>query len=236
MGSNQKTQANSNNGSVFVVVPAYNESLQIKPVLKKLVGLGYRVVVIDDCSRDGTLKQCMEMPVTTLHHVINLGQGAALQTGIEYATQNGAQYIVTFDSDGQHKAEDIQRLIDSLETHKADIALGSRFLGETVGMKKSRGLVLKAAIAFTNWATRLKLTDTHNGLRAFRATCADQLCMKQNGMAHASEILSAIAENNLKYIEVPTTVTYTEYSQNKGQSNLGAIDILFDLVLKRLLR
>ena len=235
MSNNKKTQTNSNNNSVFIVVPAYNEGLQIKSVLQELVELGYSVVVVDDCSGDDTLAQCMTMPVTTLHHVINLGQGAALQTGIEYAKQNGAKYMVTFDSDGQHKAEDIKRLIDALEEHGADIALGSRFLGEAVGMKRSRGLVLKAAIAFTNWATRLDLTDTHNVLRAFRAECSALLRMKQNGMAHASEILSAIAENNLKYIEVPTTVTYTEYSQNKGQSNLGAIDILFDLVLKRLL-
>jgi glycosyltransferase involved in cell wall biosynthesis len=149
-----------------------------------------------------------------------LGQGAALQTGITYALRAGAKYLVTFDADGQHQVEDLGRLLGPVVRGEADIALGSRFLGAAIDMPATKRLVLRAAVAFTRVAGGIELTDTHNGLRALTAHAARKLPITQNRMAHASELLHNIVECELRYVEVPVTIRYTEWSRAKGQSHL----------------
>jgi len=92
---------------------------------------------------------------------------------------------------------------------------------------------LKLATVFTRLTTGLKISDTHNGLRAFKAEALRKFNITQNAMAHASEILSEIARNKLTYREVPVTIRYTEYSKSKGQSVSNAINILFELFSRR---
>jgi glycosyltransferase involved in cell wall biosynthesis len=167
---------------------------------------------------------------------VNLGQGAALQTGIKFALQQGAEAIVTFDADGQHRPSDIARLVNTLEQTNVDFALGSRFLGSSRGMPLQRKLLLYAAIWFSRAVTGLRLTDTHNGLRAMTREGAQRICLRQNRMAHASELLEQIATSGLPYIEVPVTIEYTGYSLAKGQSLADSVAILFDLSIQKLHR
>jgi glycosyltransferase involved in cell wall biosynthesis len=159
-----------------------------------------------------------------------LGQGASLQTGLTFALQQGADYIVTFDADLQHRPEDVQALLSGLMRSKADFALGSRFLGEAINISLSRKLLLKLAAFFTRLTTGLKLTDAQNGLRAMTRRGAATLCIRQNGMAHASEILQQIANSGLPYIEVPVTVKYTSYSVTKGQRLSNSVNIVLELL------
>jgi glycosyltransferase involved in cell wall biosynthesis len=162
-----------------------------------------------------------------LRHAINLGQGAALQTGIDYAVRRGAKHVVTFDADGQHSVEDIPELIAALATH--DVALGSRFLGkQVIGVTRKRRVFLRTATSISNRLSGMKLSDAHCGLRAFRATAAPSLRITQDRMAHASELLRKIQTSGLRVQEVPVTVKYTDYSMRKGQSGFQAIRILFD--------
>ncbi len=219
----------------WVVIPAYNEARVIHDVVAEVLGLGVHVVVVDDCSRDGTAAALADLPCAVLRHRVNLGQGAALQTGVEYASRSGAAFVVTFDADGQHDPEDIAKMVAPLAAGEAEVTLGSRFLGKTVDMTARRRLLLKAAIAFTRVTVGLELTDVHNGLRAFKREVLPKLVIRQNRMAHASEILALIQEAGVKYREVPSTVRYSEYSKAKGQSALGAADIVYELVTKRLL-
>jgi polyprenyl-phospho-N-acetylgalactosaminyl synthase len=219
----------------WVVIPAYNEARVIHDVVAEVLNKGVRVVVVDDCSRDGTGEALADMPCAVLRHRVNLGQGAALQTGVEYAARNGALYVVTFDADGQHDPEDIPKMVAPLAAGQADVTLGSRFLGKAVDMTARRRLLLKAAIAFTRVTVGLKLTDVHNGLRGFKRDVLPKLVIRQNRMAHASEILALIKDAGVAYQEVPSTVRYSEYSKAKGQSALGAADIIYELVTKRLL-
>jgi polyprenyl-phospho-N-acetylgalactosaminyl synthase len=142
---------------------------------------------------------------------------------------------VTFDADGQHDPEDIPKMVAPLAAGQADVTLGSRFLGKAVDMTARRRLLLKAAIAFTRVTVGLKLTDVHNGLRGFKRDVLPKLVIRQNRMAHASEILALIKDAGVAYQEVPSTVRYSEYSKAKGQSALGAADIIYELVTKRLL-
>ena len=169
-------------------------------------------------------------------HPVNLGQGAALATGIRFALFRGASHVVTFDSDGQHSSDDAWNLLQTQIETGCDVVLGSRFLGSTTGMPPMRGLLLKCALAFTKFTTGLALTDVHNGLRVFTREAATKLAIRQNRMAHASEILSEIARKQLSYVEAPCTIRYTEYSKRKGQKWTAMFIILKDLFVARLHR
>jgi polyprenyl-phospho-N-acetylgalactosaminyl synthase len=219
---------------VFVVIAAYNEAPAIGRVLAGLATLPYRIVVVDDGSADETAEVAARAGAEVLRHPINLGQGAALQTGIDYALLRGASHLVTFDADGQHRAEDAAALLAALAAHDADYALGSRFRGAAVDLPPLRRLLLYAATSFTRFATGLNVTDAHNGLRAMTRRGAEHIRLRQNRMAHASEILHQIAASRLAYVEVPVTIQYSPYSLAKGQRASEFVVILLDLFARRL--
>ncbi len=222
--------------SIWVIVPAYNEAAVIGQIVSDLVERGYTVAVIDDGSDDGTGIPARAAGAAVVTHPINLGQGAALQTGIQFALRQGADYLVTFDADGQHRPADIDSLIDALLTQNADFALGSRFLGASVDMPTSRRLLLRAATWFTRMTTGLRVSDTHNGLRAMTGRGASKIRLRQNRMAHASELLHEIVRSGLGYVEVPVTIEYNAYSLAKGQRLADSLKILVDLSAHRLHR
>ena len=195
------TAAGGPGPSTWIVIAAYNESETIAEVLSGLAGNGCGVVVVDDGSRDDTLAIALKSGAHAVRHPINLGQGAALQTGIEYALRRDAAVIVTFDADGQHLASDIDPLVDTLIRSGADLACGSRFLGQTENMPRLRRATLKLATAFTFLSTGLRMTDAHNGLRAMTRSCAQRLKIRQNRMAHASEIIHEAARLKLRLVE-----------------------------------
>jgi polyprenyl-phospho-N-acetylgalactosaminyl synthase len=221
---------------MYVVIPAYNEGLVISRVVSEVKRAGYAVVVVDDGSSDATAEEARAAGAGVITHPFNLGQGAALQTGIDYAVAQGAEVIVTFDADGQHRVSDIARLAEALVEERADFALGSRFLGQAPNLPPLRRLLLHAATAFTRLTTGLQVTDTHNGLRAMTRRAAAAMRLRQNRMAHASELLSQIAASGLPYVERPVTIEYTAYSLAKGQSLGDAVLILLDLFARRLYR
>jgi glycosyltransferase involved in cell wall biosynthesis len=221
---------------VWVVIAAYNEASVIAAVVSDVLRAGYRTVVVDDGSSDGTGAAALEAGAIVVRHPINLGQGAGLQTGISFALAEGADLIVTFDADGQHRAAEIPVLLDALIRNGADFALGSRFLGRALHQPMSRRILLSAATSFTRLTTGLRVTDTHNGLRAMTRRGAGCIDLHQNRMAHASEILHQIAASGLRYVEAPVTIEYSAYSLAKGQRLSDALMILVDLFARRMLR
>jgi len=222
--------------SIWLIIPAYNEAAVIGRVVADVIRRGYNVAVIDDGSTDETGRRAGATGAIVVTHPINLGQGAALQTGIQFALRRGADTIVTFDADGQHRPADIDSLIGALTTNNADFALGSRFLGAAVAMPPSRRLLLMAATWFTRLTTGLNVSDTHNGLRAMTRRGASRIKLRQNRMAHASELLDEIARSGLRYVEVPVTIEYSRYSLAKGQRFADSLRILVDLSAQRLHR
>ncbi|RYG16641.1 MAG: glycosyltransferase family 2 protein [Chitinophagaceae bacterium] len=221
---------------IFILIPTYNEGEIIAQTIEPLIKIGYTVVVIDDCSTDGTEEILKELPIVYLKHVINLGQGAALQTGFEFCVAKKAKYAVTFDADGQHNYEEIPSLLSPIWDEKLDITLGTRFKREDdiAQIPKLRKLVLKVAVLVNGLFTGLWLTDAHNGFRALNAHAIAKIRLKENRMAHASEILSLIKQNNLRYGEIPVKIVYTDYSKLKGQSAMNSFNILIDLLLKNI--
>jgi polyprenyl-phospho-N-acetylgalactosaminyl synthase len=221
---------------IYVVIPAYDEGPVIARVVAEVRRTGYAAVVVDDGSRDATAQAAGTAGATVIKHPFNLGQGAALQTGIDYALAQQAEVIVTFDADGQHRVSDISRLTDALVQERADFALGSRFLGQAPNLPPLRRLLLHAATTFTRLTTGLGVSDTHNGLRAMTRRGAAAIKLRQNRMAHASEWLAQIAARGLRYVERPVTIEYSAYSLAKGQNVGDAVLILVDLFARRLYR
>lgn len=214
---------------VHFIIPAFNEEHSIYGVVSEVIKAGHTAIVVDDCSTDSTKALALKAGAHVLSHQINLGQGAALQTGVEYALQSGAKILVTFDSDGQHQLTDAEKLITCIQSGKADIAIGSRFLGvQALNMPNHKKWLLKLATIFTQIITGTKVTDAHNGLRAFSADFAKNLDINHNGMAHATEIIFKIKGH--RYQEIPVQILYTPYSLSKGQKSLNSIYILIDLM------
>jgi glycosyltransferase involved in cell wall biosynthesis len=221
---------------LWVVCAAYDEATTIGGVVAELRRAMHQVVVVDDGSLDRTRDIAAAAGAHVVAHPINLGQGAALQTGIDYALACGADVLVTFDADGQHRVADIPHLLEALRRERADFALGSRFLGQTTNLPMLRRWLLQAATLFTRLTTGLLLTDSHNGLRAMTRRGAGAIRLRQNRMAHASEILVEIAQSGLRYVEVPVTIDYTAYSLAKGQRIGDSLTILLDLFAQELYR
>jgi len=222
----------------FVVIPAFNEQEVIRDTIENILSFKFKVIVVDDGSAIPLSKVLYGFPATILTHAVNLGQGAALQTGIEYALEmKNAEYIITFDADGQHQSHDIEKLLIPLLRNEADITLGSRFLaGAGHNMPPGRKSLVKFARTLNYFFTGLLLSDAHNGLRAMNRKAASCIHLKQNGMSHATEILSIIKQKKLRYKEIPVQIQYTEYSKKKGQSAWGGFRIFFDILLNKIVK
>jgi glycosyltransferase involved in cell wall biosynthesis len=220
-----------------IVIAAYNEAGAIGGVVRELRASYPHVIVVDDGSPDATADEAQLAGATVLRHFVNRGQGAALQTGITYALAKGAEIIVTFDADGQHDSADLPSIIAPVARGDVHICLGSRFLEKrATEMPWLRRLVLRAAVLFTRLTSRVKLTDAHNGFRAFSRQAAQAVDIQLDRMAHASEIVDQFYASGLAYREVPVRIRYTEYSLRKGQRSSAALKVAFDYLLGRLTR
>jgi polyprenyl-phospho-N-acetylgalactosaminyl synthase len=223
--------------SVFIVIPAYNEGHVLRSTLEGLLGSGYSIVVLDDGSTDDTQHLLRDYPVHRLRHPVNLGQGAALQTGADYALSRGAEYIVHFDADGQHPPHRIPAMLEPLASGQCDVSIGSRFLDprDTRLVPEGRRLLLRSAALVSALLTGVWLSDAHNGFRALTRRAAQQIRLRENGSAHATEFLDQARRARLRIREVPVGIRYTEYSLAKGQRNSDSVNILIDVLLRKVL-
>ncbi|OGH78284.1 MAG: hypothetical protein A2469_02205 [Candidatus Magasanikbacteria bacterium RIFOXYC2_FULL_40_16] len=218
---------------LIAIIPAYNEEKKIGSVVRDLLNHADKVLVVDDGSKDRTGAVAKEAGAMVLTHRINRGQGAALQTGHEYAKKLGADFVLHFDGDGQFDVSDIAPALEKIKSTGADILFGSRFLSKESNIPFiKKYLLFPLARVFNRFFTRIKLTDTHNGFRILNRRALEQISIKQDRMAHATEIISQVKEKGLKYVEFPVKVVYCEY----GQGLLGGLQIFKDLILGRFIR
>ena len=221
----------------WLIVPCYNEGPVIFDVLTHARETFPNIVAVNDGSRDDSAAQIRAAGAHLVNHPVNLGQGAAIQTGVEYArSQPGARYFVTFDADGQHQVEDVVRMVERLRAEPVDIIVGTRFAGQDNSQVPwIKRVVLKTVVLLSPRTKKLGLSDAHNGLRAFNRKVADEMNIRMNGMSHASEIVTMIDNNGWRVDEEPVDILYTEYSMSKGQSLINGVNILADgLVARRL--
>lgn len=221
---------------VFIIVPCFNESAVLRRTVEELLPLGHSVVVVDDGSAEPALRLVAGLPVHLLRHPLNLGQGAALQTGMDYALARGAEACVHFDSDGQHSRGDIPRFLEALR-QGADLVVGSRFLRpqDLALVPRLKRLVLQGGRLVNLLLAGVWLSDSHNGFRALNRTAMEKIRLRENRMAHASEILAQAHRLGLRISEVPTTIHYSAYARQKGQRLSNALNIVIDLILNKVL-
>jgi glycosyltransferase involved in cell wall biosynthesis len=234
---------------IAILMPAYNEAASLSRTLRSIADRqaelgGATVFLVDDVSEPPIEPQVPAgLRVVLARHPVNLGQGAALETARQLALADALADVhagepafaayVTMDSDGQHGAHDVVALARAIEDG-ADVAFGNRFLGDS-NVPHVRRALLRAARVF-EWAiTGLRLADAHNGLRAFSGRAIERIAIHQNRMAHATEIKQRVSRAGpLTVVEIPVTVRYTRESLAKGQTSLGAVVIVRDLILQYL--
>ena len=217
----------------WVVIPLYNEEGVISDVILDVRAEFTQVVCIDDGSTDGSAAAAAEAGARVVRHPFNLGQGAALQTGFQFALSDPSmKYVVTFDADGQHQIADAVGMVERLRAGEAEVVFGSRFMDDRTKANFAKKMVLRAAVGYTNLTTNTRLTDAHNGLRAISRRVVAKIDITQNRMAHASELVAQIGASKATYVEHPVHILYTDYSKAKGQSLWNSINILADLMLR----
>ena len=220
--------------NVVILVPTFNEKERINQVIFDLKRYFKTIVVVDDGSQDSVINPTIDN-LYVLRHEFNLGQGAALNTGIKFIKYNeDIKYIVTFDADGQHSAKDAFDMVKTIKENNVNVIVGSRFLRNSKQIPFIRRNFLKIIVNFNRTFLGVRFTDTHNGLRVMDYKTFSSLEFKQNRMAHASEFIKHIIKNNLKVMEYPTDITYLNSKVKKSQSLFNSVHILRDLFWEKL--
>lgn len=218
---------------IYIVIPAFNEAGSIGKVIKDLLSCGYtNIIVIDDGSSDETAGIVEDFNVFLIKHPVNMGPGAAIKTGIDFALLKNADIIVTFDADGQHLAKDIYGLAKPIITNKAEITLGNRFLNNSSKVPIFKKIILKAGAMLMFLMYGILSSDSHNGLKAISRSAASRIDIKSNGWEYCSEIIEEIMLKKIKYQEVPVTVKYSDYSIKKGQKIYNSFYIFSKMFVK----
>jgi glycosyltransferase involved in cell wall biosynthesis len=224
---------------IAILMPVHNGAAMLRATLESLRARGEAITIflVDDGSEPAIApsdlpKGSDAFRIVLARHVVNLGQGAALETARQLALRDAAHYAayVTMDADGQHRASDALALARAIE-EGADVAFGNRFLGDS-NVPTARRAILFLARWFERAITGLRLADAHNGLRAFGRSALERVRIRQNRMAHATEIKLLV--RGLRIVEVPVSVRYTNETLARGQTNAGAALILRDLMLQYL--
>jgi glycosyltransferase involved in cell wall biosynthesis len=217
----------------WIVVPVFNEAAKVGETIRELRTHFRHVVCVDDGSSDGTWAVLEREAPHALRHLVNRGQGAALQTGTLFALRGGARRIAHFDADGQHRIEDLVRMVEAVASGECDIALGNRFAGDASQVPAARRALLRTAVLFHRVTSGIALDDVHNGLRVLSRRAAERMEITADRMAHASELVDLVARSGLPMRQIPVTIRYTDYSRAKGQRWSGSFRILFHYLVGR---
>ena len=216
-------------------MPVFNEAKVIRQLILKLKKHFKYIVTINDGSTDETENILKNLDVILINHPLNLGQGAAIKTGLEYIyNHTNAKALITFDADGQHSIEDAINFAGEIANTEKDIIFGSRFIKNNSNVPKLKKLILKIAIHFTNFISSVKLTDTHNGLKAIKTSVLKKIELNIDGYAFETELILEVGKKKIAFMELPTNIKYTNYSKQKGQSVLNSIRIFEDIILRLL--
>ncbi|GAB2547104.1 glycosyltransferase family 2 protein [Brachybacterium huguangmaarense] len=219
--------------STWFVIPLYNEGSVIGDVVRTVRERYPLVVCVDDGSADASAAEAAAAGAAVVRHPYNMGQGAAIKTGIDFALRDpDMRQVVTFDADGQHQVDDAAAMIALREAEGVDVVLGSRFLDDRTRPGLLKRLVLRGAVWYSNATSGVRLTDAHNGLRVLGRRACETITIEQNAMAHASEIIEEIGRNQLTVREHPVHILYTDYSRAKGQSALNSVNIVIDMLFR----
>lgn len=193
---------------LVIGLPAYNEEKNIAKVILELQQITKIIVVCDDGSTDLTTKIAEKMGAIVVSHPKNLGYGAAIRSIFLKAKELNADILVTFDADGQHRVQDISKVVEPIKANTADIVIGSRFLTDNDSVPNYRKFGIKAITKLTNVTTKNKVTDSQSGFRAYNGNVIQRLSLSDSGMGISTEILIKADKNEFRITEVPIEILY----------------------------
>ena len=214
---------------ITIGIPAYNEEKNIAKIITKLKKITDSIIVCDDGSSDMTSEIAKNLGVIVISHKKNMGYGAAIRTIFEKSAEIGSDILVTFDADGQHRVEDVSRVLRPLENSEADIVIGSRFLGKQSNVPNYRKLGIKVITQITNSSIKTKLTDSQSGFRAYSKQVLSKISLSEIGMGISTEILIKASSGGLRITEVPITILYSGDTSTHNPVSHGT-SVLFSTI------
>ncbi len=211
---------------IIIGIPAFNEEKNIGPIVAKLKKKYDQVIVCDDGSSDMTETIASSLGAYVVKHDKNLGYGSAINTIFNEAGKIGADVLVTFDADGQHQISEIDSVLQPIFENKADIVIGSRFLGETKDLPRYRKIGIKTITGLTNVVTGSKITDSQSGFRAYAKKVLKEISPTESGMGISTEILIKASKKEMRIVEVPITISYENNTHSQEPISHGTSVIM----------
>ena len=194
---------------ITIGIPAYNEEKSIALIITKLKKITDSIIVCDDGSSDMTAEISKNLGATVISHKKNMGYGVAINSIFQKAKELNIDLLVTFDADGQHRVEDIEKVVEPIKNNVADLVIGSRFLDEKSHIPNYRKIGIKVITQVTNASIKKKLTDSQSGFRAYNKQVLSQISPSDIGMGISTEILIKSSSKGLRIMEVPVTILYS---------------------------
>jgi len=214
---------------ITIGIPAYNEEKNIAAIIIKLKKITDSIIVCDDGSSDMTSEISKNLGAVVISHKKNMGYGAAIRTIFQKSVELDSDILVTFDADGQHRIEDVSRVLHPLENNEADVVIGSRFLGKQSNVPNYRKLGIKVITQVTNSSIKTKLTDSQSGFRAYSRQVLSEISLSEIGMGISTEILIKASSKGLRITEVPITILYSGNTSTHNPVSHGA-SVLFSTI------
>ena len=212
---------------IIVGIPAFNEEKNIAVVITQLKKIVDKIIVCNDGSTDLTSKIAEELGVIVINHEKNLGYGAAIRSIFLKSRDLDGDILVTFDADGQHRVDDINKVINPIINGKSDLVIGSRFLDESEKeVPQYRKVGIKVITKITNATIKKQLTDSQSGFRAYSKKVLTELNPSDAGMGISTEILIKASSKNFRISEVPIKITYSGDTSTHNPISQGSSVII----------
>ncbi len=215
---------------ITIGIPAFNEEKNISEIIRKLQKITDKIIVCDDGSSDSTGKIAREMGVIVIQHERNLGYGAAIRSIFLKAREQKSEFLITMDSDGQHRIEDIQTILEPIKNGQADLVIGSRFLdhnGKNVPAYRKIGIKILTKLA--NTSLNQNITDSQSGFRGYGKKIIEEIIPSESGMGVSNEILIKASKKGFKIIEVPIIILYDGNTSSQNPLSHGSSVVMSTL-------
>ena len=206
---------------ITIGIPAYNEEKNIASIITKLKNITDSIIVCDDGSSDMTSEISKNLGAIVISHKKNMGYGAAIRTIFQKSVELDSDILVTFDADGQHRIDDVNKILQPLENNEADIVIGSRFLDNESKVPNYRKIGIKVITQVTNASLKKKLTDSQSGFRAYNKQALTQISPSEMGMGISTEILIKASSKGLRIAEIPITILYHDNASTHNPVSHG---------------